>query len=1522
MSTRTPVKLSRQSSKPKTKQVTGMSSPLCRKKRSSPRSDEKVARPRRRLAVGTDKRRDGGKRHQKDGYDEIAAVAECEDFHADLNRLINWLSTSINQSEHCKAPSIDTLSIRVQLEKYLAFAMEIQTHQHQKDSVILRGQDFIHQYPQLQPSLEATLHLIAAQYRLLEERLDTQFRQLEGALSVLETNTRSELQSFKSFDSELMMDSIEQMSFRLENSKRRNSSMEIHVNALNKQVDTFNTSSKLSSTGGSDTSCSSSPDFDVLYEELSDWLSDLHMAVTDSQQCQSDQRMAQVCKGYTQELQMREVTRSKLNKKANHLLTRRPSTCLDVTAKLQSINQQWTNLQARLTPSAEACSPGTVAFTSSEEAMTVTLEVEEVIVQLKGWLTEMERNLFATESIKCPGSIQQIEKRLAAHEEIQADIAKNSEGIRVVLNLCDILQRDKHACASDKERDSLQLAAFNLERRCQAIQAQAMALQCNLEEKVRTFKDYSTIAAQKDDQEPSSCEEAVADDESIVQTSLKKPILRAYQPSGAKDDSDIFGLGQSINYDDILLVREAFSENDAYSISDTSTVSLGDFAFDDVLLMKEEEVVPSVPTQTPDIMELSDEMIDAYLRMEEDQLRQEDEIDCDILPEVADIRGRSNSELEFWSMSLRDDNVMTTSVELPHVMPSLEDLDRVPVLLQNGISKPSPSFTLEEPLHSPTNYRPITLGKYSLRTVDHMSSVVEDALESLCSDEDDEFEEDFDDIFDEDFDDEFDGDDEDEDVDVTLTEERCQSKITPDEEVEDVEEAFGHLVFDIEDLEESLVDPSQDLKPAKPLSRSLPVTYRSTVLRDVQTHDYPASFPSQPVSNTWSHPSVTIAKTPHQKKGFFPSHANCFLPNAFDDVHTSSPVKDRPVKSTPSSKFHKLRRRLSQVSNTPIEEETTRRSEPLPQVPQDNLLNITDLSLSHMYESLDFATELTNSLMPGAHHSRDDVDSPLDFPLLDRMDDSDCESFSESEDEGSEREDPVQTWINNNMPTPPQISPLEMPCELTFTPSYNLDASIQEIPTHDLPSLPVCNHTEVHIQQDVSDALFTPGCAPELGISQAQEMAGFLESVSTEREVDLGLCADSAQVEIADEEVTTEPDQQETVTNQHTAVHECCSVSQLPDDSVSNGGFNSRVKNSRDLNIIKERLRKEIMEQSNKKQAYFTYVSQLAEACTDDAELGQILGEFNRQKCYLWSIGGSLEQPKQAIDNTHDNLSTMDDSWMELMSQCSDDTDKLLEASSSLIEELERSSRMQVKPLPEDEIGSWRDVIILWLNEQGVTSVAPSHDVTDHSDAGVTDCDSRMVKEAPVEGELGSILDLENKPASSDLENTTDNGVALDCSLQDVDGIDAIGISSPWSPSSEMVDSGNFSADGILDEESLAHEKTLSPLTSSPEVISSTNYHTTLSKHIVTLESPILLKDTMDVATGQYPTPATTWSRVLCIGIPICIFLFLCVLFVILLPAVVTSATGDCSYSLIDNILLNSPSWEPILYYVRGPPPQ
>ena len=891
-------------------------------------------------------------------------------------------------------------------------------------------------------------------------------------------------------------------------------------------------------------------------------------------------------------------------------------------------------------------------------------------------------------------------------------------------------------------------------------------------------------------------------------TSLKTN-LHPYKPSGAKDDSAIYGLGQSINYDDILLVREAFSENDAFSMSDASEVSLGDFAFDDVLLMKEEEeVVKTVPSQTPDILELSDEIIDAYLMMEEDQLRREDEIDCDILPEVTEIRGRSNSELEFWSMSLRDDNVMTTSVELPHLMPSLEDLDldREPVLLQarDGILKSShQDVNFDDSPRSPTIYHPITLGKYSTGKVDFMSSVVEDALESLCSEDDeddDEFERD--DI-------EFYGDDEDEEVDVTLTEERCQSRKLPDEVSNDDDLAAGNLVFAMEDLDESVIAPSP--QPAKHLSQSLPVTYRSMNFGEIPTHDYPASYPSQPVSNTWSHPSVTIAKSPPQKKGFFPSHTNCFLPNPFEDFRTSSPLKkERRSQTNASTEFHKLRRRLSQVSCTPNEEVIKKQQKQSSSLPQDNLLKITDMSLSHMFESLDFATELTHSLMPGTHHTRDGADSPLEFPLLENFEDSDCESFSESNDD-SEREDPVQTWINNNMPTPPQIIPLEIPPELTFTPAYNLDVSIEEIPTHDLPSLPVCDHNEVHLQREVPGMLFTLACDPELGIDQAQETDGFLKSLSAEKEVNLGLCADSEQVEMADEEVTSEPVQQEMMTNSHTAVHACSNVHPVS-DNVCNGevsGGKSRVESSRDLREIKERLRREIMEQSNKKQAYFTYVSQLAEVCADDTELGQILGEFNHQKCCLWSIGGTLDQPQQHHNGAQDNTDILNNSWMELASQCSDDTDKLLEASSCLVEELERGSCMQAKPLPEDEIGRWRDVIILWLNEQSsdprVDDIVTGHDVTADSDVildaddvtadNVIVCGSRIEKDAKAEKTCEQGNDTFRL-------SENDDGIVSDSNLQDMseDVVDCHDfISSPWSPSSDLIDSGNFSADGILD---------------------------------------------------------------------------------------------------------------------------
>ena len=60
--------------------------------------------------------------------------------------------------------------------------MELETHQHQKDTVLLKGLDLIRQYPQLASELEATLLAIDAQFVQLGQRLEQQFLEIEDAL--------------------------------------------------------------------------------------------------------------------------------------------------------------------------------------------------------------------------------------------------------------------------------------------------------------------------------------------------------------------------------------------------------------------------------------------------------------------------------------------------------------------------------------------------------------------------------------------------------------------------------------------------------------------------------------------------------------------------------------------------------------------------------------------------------------------------------------------------------------------------------------------------------------------------------------------------------------------------------------------------------------------------------------------------------------------------------------------------------------------------------------------------------------------------------------------------------------------------------------------------------------------------------------------------------------------------------------------------------------------------------------------
>lgn len=126
------------------------------------------------------------------------------------------------------------------------------------------------------------------------------------------------------------------------------------------------------------------------------------------------------------------------------------------------------------------------------------------------------------------------------------------------------------------------------------------------------------------------------------------------------------------------------------------------------------------------------------------------------------------------------------------------------------------------------------------------------------------------------------------------------------------------------------------------------------------------------------------------------------------------------------------------------------------------------------------------------------------------------------------------------------------------------------------------------------------------------------------------------------------------------------------------------------------------------KQGYMSYVSQLTEA-SQEGDLMNYLDSVKLKKCYLWSMTGSsgIDGDQEGVkdpetENIEKELSDlllkpedMERKW-ELDSLESDDTDKLMEASSALINEL---NNQNLEDTRDGSDGDWKDVIVLWLDQ-------------------------------------------------------------------------------------------------------------------------------------------------------------------------------------------------------------------------------
>lgn len=707
-----------------------------------------------------------------------------------------------------------------------------------------------------------------------------------------------------------------------------------------------------------------------------------------------------------------------------------------------------------------------------------------------------------------------------------------------------------------------------------------------------------------------------------------------YHPTPSKDDDAVDGFTFRVNdvqrrleIEELVIAREAFSENDAYSISDTSDVSVGDLDFDDVLPLKdlkEEEDYQCVddPTPgTPDIVDLTEEILDQYLEMESSILNSsKDRVDAGGIP-VSDSVETSKREVEFWTMSPKEGGSFTFDP---------------PVVAACGLPKEC-SFTVGNPevLKGDEPESPLNEDEdgSQIVEVDNLEfeerELLEDALWDLCLSSD-----------------------EDEGDDVS-----GMNPPSPEEAAEAIFQAFSFPPYS--DDEENSFKRSDPIPMVEPVSH-----VDNSNVRAILCQSWPMKTSSLLV--TEKSPSIENLTTPCIRPDidrFFPS----FLGEELSFRETKRGLDSLRLNlNLKPSNDHSMRQSYDDLQET-----------------DDVLLEITDLSLSHMYESLDFMTELTSRLTaeslsssPSSSedyfscHSTDDINTASKFDKssgFERFTESVC--ISKQEMTVGDIESPFPAKVFESVAISSASKALLEPlCVEEEMPDYRKQAQISHVVT--VNDIAQCESTcearsEGSEFEDYIDALCFSDCEENLAVELS---VGPLEDTDSM----------SAAVPVESDDFVGRGEQ-EYPTKQATEELPC-----------------TFVNGSDELQVAK--------------QGYMSYVSQLSESCRD-GDLMNYLDSVKLKKCYLWSMAptsteASNPTPDPEMGEMEKELSDLllkpgelEKKW-ELDSQGSNETDELIEASSSLIKELNNRD-LTASPGPDGSTGDWKDVIVLWLDQNG-----------------------------------------------------------------------------------------------------------------------------------------------------------------------------------------------------------------------------
>ncbi|CAG5119700.1 unnamed protein product, partial [Candidula unifasciata] len=179
---------------------------------------------------------------------------------------------------------------------------------------------------------------------------------------------------------------------------------------------------------------------------------------------------------YHEEMLERSPRREFLNSYSRQLLLRYPHMAEQISARMSRLNSQWSTLEQTTAP-----------MHSRQETDTMLQDLECDLKTLRHWLNAVEAKLLPL-TINPDWTDAELEERLQRHQALQRDIESHNKIVNAVLKLSDRLKHDSQASRHERERESPQLVALNLERRWHGIWLQSLEWQCRLEEAISRRK--------------------------------------------------------------------------------------------------------------------------------------------------------------------------------------------------------------------------------------------------------------------------------------------------------------------------------------------------------------------------------------------------------------------------------------------------------------------------------------------------------------------------------------------------------------------------------------------------------------------------------------------------------------------------------------------------------------------------------------------------------------------------------------------------------------------------------------------------------------------------------------------------------------------------------------------------------------------------------------------------------------------------------------------------------------------------